>query len=284
VESAVVVFSSTRDARAAYVERSLFIRFLFSAAVRGAIPRPRSRVGDESALLTVDDVLVQGNVGDGSAVVSRQGLVLSIVLVGGGTPANALDLAKKQSAHIAHPTPVSPGEAQRSKEVPLDNPRLPVTVYWLGRTFAAPHGLRLELFDVYAGERSSGPGQVVKMDYQAMEGRRRVGLTLDLWTPSTFASFSKTRLGRLVWASPCARHVHVALGSGYALLYGGFSRATHPPCPAAAPDHYLAHVYFKGVVAAVDMPYCFSCAGLPPNDPFNSFAGLETVVRALRPR
>ncbi len=284
VESAAVVFSSARDARAAYARRLLFIRYLFSTAAKPAAPRTSVKIGDESVLLTVDDVLVQGQIGEGSAVVSQQGPVLSIVLVGDGTPANALDLARKQSAHIARPTPVSPTETQRSKDVPLDNPRLPVPVYWLGRTFAAPHGLRLQLFEAYAGERSSGPGQVVKMDYQATEGRPRAGLTLDLWTPGTFASFSKTRLGRLVWASPCAKLVRVALESGYALLYGGYARATGSACPATAPDHYLAHVYFKGVVAAIDMPYCFSCAGLPSTDPFNSFAGLEAVVRALRPR
>ncbi len=285
VETGIVVFSSPADAQAAFARRSLFIRYLLHATNTHEFPRLGVGIGDESRLIGAGDVLIRGQAGRGMALVSRQSAVLSIVLAGGGgTAATVIDLAKKQSRRIADPTPVAPGEAQRSPEVPLDNPRLPVSVVWLGRTFAAPRGLRLRLFQADAAEQPFGPGGVVKMDYQATSGRPLAGLHLDLWTPVAFNTFSKTRLGRLVWSSPCAKRKRVGLHTGFALLYGGYSRPASPPCPTTVPNHYLAHVYFKGVVAAVDTPYCFCCAGLPRNDPFNSFSGLEAVVRALRPR
>jgi hypothetical protein len=46
----------------------------------------------------------------------------------------------------------------------------------------------------------------------------------------------------------------------------------------------IAHVYYGKVVVAVNMPYCYACAGVGRPGPYNTVSGIETAVRALRIR
>lgn len=51
----------------------------------------------------------------------------------------AVELARRQQAHIEHPTPYTAAERD-SSEVALDNPILKIRTYWLGRTFHPGNG------------------------------------------------------------------------------------------------------------------------------------------------
>jgi hypothetical protein len=159
-------------------------------------------------------------------------------------------------------------------------------VYWFGRSFDAPGPLpKLRL--AAATVLGTGPGDAVKLDYGGTTHGRVVGVTLDLWEPAAWARFKRTRLGRLVWDSPCAHETTVRLASGHAEIFAGYgaSRPLARPCPATPPDRVLAHVYLPGVVVAVDMPYCYACAQAPSvRDPFETVAGMTAVARSLERR
>lgn len=133
----------------------------------------------------------------------------------------------------------------------------------------------------------TGPGNAVKLDYAGAANNRFVGLTLDLWEPASWLRFRRTRLGRLVWDSPCARKTVVQLPDGHAEIYAGYGvpRPVEPPCPVKPLDRVLAHVYLNGVVVAVNMPYCYACAAGPPvRSPFETVAGMTAIARGLELR
>jgi hypothetical protein len=47
----------------------------------------------------------------------------------------------------------------------------------------------------------------------------------------------------------------------------------------------LAHVYLRGMVVAVDMPYCYGCAGPPVlRNPYETVAGMTAIAKGLRVR
>jgi hypothetical protein len=142
-------------------------------------------------------------------------------------------------------------------------------------------------------------------------------VTIDLWERSAWERFLRTRLGRLVWDSPCTRATTEELPDGHAVIYAGHAQAVALPgaiprgqadaragdqpdrsiraepsdgygvrCPDLPFDRYLAHVYLGDVVASVNLPYCFACARRPTAaaDPYNSREGMEALVRGLRSR
>ena len=114
-----------------------------------------------------------------------------------------------------------------------------------------------------------------------------VGLTLDLWTPGAWQRFRRTLLGRLVWDSPCARKTVVDLPGGHAEIFAGYGtrRPLERPCPDRPPDRVIAHVYLRGVVVAVDMPYCYACAShIGARSPYETVAGMTAIARGLRVR
>lgn len=127
----------------------------------------------------------------------------------------------------------------------------------------------------------------MKIDYRA-GAPRTYGLTLDLWSPARWERFRRLRIGRLVWDSPCARRTTLGLAEGRAEIFEGYSASIplRPPCPDRPPDRVIAHVYFEGVVVAVNMPYCYTCAARPPGlaDPYDSVSGMEAIARGLRLR
>jgi hypothetical protein len=46
----------------------------------------------------------------------------------------------------------------------------------------------------------------------------------------------------------------------------------------------IAHVYYRDVVVAVNMPYCYTCARPTGSNPYNTVEGMEMLVRSLRIR
>jgi hypothetical protein len=233
-------------------------------------------------------------------VVWRRGNVLSIIHVRGRNagPAKraALPLARRQDTRIEKPTPVPTG-ANDDREVALDNPRLGISVHWLGRSFAPGRGLPRLALESTEGpiEPEEGFEMVAIVNYEG----RRGGVSLDLWEPARWARFMGSKLGRGSWSSPCARKRTVLLPRGHAEIFGGYApreKAGPPPpisspalakrsarrCPSRRPDDFVAHVYLPGVVVAVNMPRCLRCDS--ESGRYESFKGLTAVVRGLRLR
>jgi hypothetical protein len=95
-----------------------------------------------------------------------------------------------------------------------------------------------------------------------------------------------TRLGRLIWDSPCARKTVIELPEGHAEIYEGYgvSRVLKEPCPTSKPDRVVAHVYFGDVLVRVNTPYCYSCGLVETGNPYDTIAGMTAVVRGLEIR
>jgi hypothetical protein len=122
-----------------------------------------------------------------------------------------------------------------------------------------------------------------------------------VWRPRAFARFRRTRLGRLVWHSPCARSTRLDSGAVHAVVYRGYGPPRGDPFPAPGPirlapgiesgpcpkrrrDRVLAHVYLERAVVTVNVPICYFCIALARDNPYNSLAGMKAVIRALQPR
>ena len=287
VTSVALVFAGEEGARAGFALGRELIEYTTGA---GRLQkRTNARIGAATRVFAAN-ALVQGRADQATVVLWRSRNVVAIVLVGGlggerGRQA-ALKLARKQQARIENPEPVAAGE-EDDREVALDNPAIGIDVYWLGRSFAPAGDLpELSLADTFGpvgpGE---GPGNVVKLDYGAALPRT-AGITLDLWRPAAWKRFLGTRLGRLVWDSPCASSSTIALPRGRAVIHSGYGvEPAAGACSSASFDRFLAHVYLPGVTVAVNMPYCYTCAPrFGGSDPYNSLQGMEAIVRALQRR
>ncbi len=283
VESAAVVFEDEQAAK-----RGLGIAGEFVHYLMGEAPERLQRVeaphapGDEGFFLASNSFTVEGlNGRPGRVLAWRSGPVLAAVLVGGVPEAaaarRAVALAHRQQMRIEHPEPVT---TTSDAEVALDDPRLEVPVVWLGPTFAADGFPRVDLFDASRVGPGSGPGNQLKLDYDSSDFR--AGLHLDIWTPTAWARFRQTELGRELWSSPCTTTRQLQLPDRSAILFAGYERVTTAACPTRPPDAHLAAVRMAGVVVTVNMPYCLSCTQLPPG--YNSRDGVERVVGALRVR
>jgi hypothetical protein len=217
-------------------------------------------------------------------VLWRSGNVLAMLVVEPVDQPAAVSFARLQQRRIAGTLPVR--APKDMVELQLDDPALRMPVYWLGRSFDPGGPLpRLDLAE--ASVLGTGPGNTVKLDYVGSAGGHSVGVTIDLWRRDAWQRFRTTLLGRLVWDSSCARKTTVRLADGHADIYEGYGtqRPLEPPCPSRAPDRVLAHVYLHGVVAAVDMPYCFACAAPPVSGtPYETVAGMTAIAKGMRLR
>ena len=286
IKSIALVFADEEGARAGFALGRELVEYTTGA--RRLQERTNARIGAATRVFSAE-ALVRGRAGQPASVVLwRSRSVVAIVLAGGvggeGGRQAALRLARKQQGRIANPEPIVADE-ENDREVALDNPAIGIDIYWLGRSFAPGGDLHeLTLADTFGPiTPGGGPGNVVKIDYGAAQPRER-GITLDLWRPAAWKRFLGTRLGRLVWGSPCARARTVALPKGRAVIHSGYG--VEPAACSGAPfDRFLAHVYLPGVVVAVNMPYCYTCAPrFGGSDPYNSLQGMETIVRALERR
>lgn len=296
VESSAYVFGDAAGAAAALRIGPSLLQYAVGPSRRSFVQRTPSRgVGDEAVLLETDEALAGGRASrPGVAVMWRTGRVLAFVFEAGlgdeSGEASALALAELQQARIQSPTPLRPHEND-DLEVPLDDPQIAGLVHWLGRRHDPPGGLGpLTLSDV----SRSGPGWAAGLQY----GDR---VWLGVWRPRAFARFKRTRLGRLVWHSPCARSTRIESGEGRAVVYQGYGPRPDAfprpgpirlapgiesgPCPRRRRDRVLAHVRLERAVVTVNIPICFFCVAPPgPDNPYNSVAGMRAVIRALGPR
>ena len=293
VESLAAVFRSVGGAQQALglAEDILHHFTSLSGGKRAREVRSASRLGDATRAFRSTDALVGGRPAPGSAVVWRSGRVLGLVVVGGSGgragDRGARSLARIQQRRIERPMLQQDPTEQDDREVALDNPLLGIDVHWLGRRLDPSGRLPVLTLDEAIGPLppGGGPGNTVMIRYTTAP--RLAGVTLDLWKPAAWERFTKTRLGRLVWDSPCAQATRLPVLGGRAVIYSGYSTQQRQPCPQRRFDRYLAHVYLDDVVVAINVPNCFACAppAAPKNaDPYNSIAGMEAIARGLRAR
>jgi len=295
VNSHAYVFRDPAAADAGLRVAAGLLQFSAGPSRRSFVRRSPSRlVGDEAVVFETDQALAGGRPRPGVAVAWRAGRVLSFVLEAGVAgergEASALRLAERQQARIAAPTPLAPNEND-DLEVPLDDPRIAGIVHWLGRGHDPPGRLGpLRLSEVYR----DGPGWAVGLRYAG-------GVWLGVWRPAAFARFKASRLGRLVWHSPCAKAGRFGSGAARAVIHRGYGPPRGDPapprsgpvrlapgiesgpCPNRARDRVLAHVRLGRVVVTINVPICFFCIADRGN-PYNSVAGMKAAIRALRPR
>jgi hypothetical protein len=170
------------------------------------------------------------------------------------------------------------------RQVPLDNPRLGVPVYWLGPGSGRRDACRRWCWRI-PSVRSAATAGRAGAPRSITAGDRSAGVKLGLWRPRAFARFSRTRLGRLVRTQRCARATRLDLPAGRVVIYAGHAS---PPkrCGRRPPNLYLAHVFLDDVVLTINVPVCFLCVelvrGVP--DTYNTLPGVRTVINALEPR
>lgn len=246
---------------------------------------PAISLGDEARVLAVQRSYALGAFRPGAAAVWRRGRVVSLVFVRGlgGRAGRAvvLALARRQHSRIERPTRLSKRETD-DREVELDNPRLAVPVYWLGRTFAPGRGLpRVGLQDAQAWPGPSAVSSAVQLSY--ITARRGLGgVTIEVWKPAQWRRARRTREGRLIWSSPCARSARISTRGGFAVVYSGYESVTPKPCPRKRFDRFLAHVFLRGAVVTVNRPECLFCRGGVGG--YNSVRGMIAIARGLELR
>jgi hypothetical protein len=297
VESYAYVFRDSAAAAAGLRVGPSLLEFAVGPSRRSFVSRPSARpIGDATTVLETDAAVADGEAGrPGMAVMWRTGRVLSFVFEAGlGSErgeASALALAERQQARLEAPTPLGPHDND-DLEVPLDDPDIAGLVHWLGRSHDPPGLLgRLRLSDV----SRNGPGWAAGLQYGG-------AVWLGVWRRRAFARFKRTRLGRLVWHSPCARSTRLDAGVGRAVVYRGYGPPQGDPfptdgpirlapgiesgpCPKRRRDRLLAHIYLERAVVTVNIPICYFCVALLARDsPYNSLAGMKAVIRALQPR
>ena len=294
ITAGVLAFKTPEGASKMFADRLELLRH--ETGVEQLTEQPQSGIGDEARAYVSPDALTQGRVGDrapGSAIAWRRGTVVGYVLVAAPTKRRASRIAHRlaivQDGRIRKPTPLRPRDDDDS-EVWLDDPRLHVPVYWPGHRFAPRRGLPpLRLFQSFGPpEPGSGDylGKRASLEYD-IQGSSVSAVVLELWRPGAWRRFKRTRLGRQVWGSRCARARHLRLRRGRAVIYSGFARTPrHKRCPARPFDAFVAHAYFKRVVVPINMPNCIDCAGGVTGRaaPYNSVNGMTALARGLRLR
>jgi hypothetical protein len=294
ISDVALVFKTQEGASAMFSDRLELLRY--ETGIEQLKEKPQTGIGEEARMYVSPDALTQGRVGDrkpGSVIVWRRGGELGLVAVAATSARRSKRIAHRlaliQDARMRKPTPLPLGEDDDS-EVWLDDPRLDVPVYWLGRSFASRSRLpTLRLFQSFGPpEPGSGEylGKRASLEYD-MSGSPAAAVVLDLWRPAAWRRFKRTRLGRQVWGSRCARAKHLHVRSGRAVVYSGYARRPRSKrCPARPFDEFVAHVYFDRVVVAINMPNCLDCAGgkTGPSAPYNSVKGMTAVARGLRLR
>ena len=292
IQSGAYVFPSVASATEAMSIAADFARYVLGD-YGGFTPRAEPFVlADETKLFAA---------GRDVTVAWRRGPVLALLHVDGRTSAlarqTALSLARVQEARIERPTPVPPG-ANDDREVALEDPRLGVPVYWLGRRFdpgPALPALRLE-----NAKGNYGPEECLWMAASIEYEGRNSYVVLELWKRKRWARFKRTKLCRAnSWNSPCARKRVVSLPRGRAELFAGYARRERAPakpvpatpsararaaasCPKRPRDDFVAHVYLPRIVVTVNMPACRRCD--TEGGRYESFRALTAVVRGLRVR
>jgi hypothetical protein len=275
VTSAAFMFATPDLAQAAAARPRDVLASLTMSSARGFTPvEPAPAIGDEAALLQTAGT-ARG------AVVWRSGPVVGVVIVnagfgGGAISGEAVRLAGVQQARMAAPTPLLPADFD-DLEVLLDNPRLDVPVYWLGRSLPGRGRLpSLRLVTVTPAENADvRKGIRLDMSYRGSHGKAPT-ITVGLQRPRPLADRRGLRqLARL----PCARSERVPLRNGHATLIG----------PVRGCKGWLFPLYGFALVRLPDVTVVVGVGGdevccYGPAIRYGLRPGMRRLVRALQLR
>lgn len=207
--------------------------------------------------------------------------LLARVTVAGMKPQDnrkaAIRFAQIQQGHLEAPTPYTEAEKDEA-EVPLDDPRLKVPVYWVGNPFEPGGGLppsKLESSLSITGAGEGAPGQKSDLNYD--------GFRVSTWTARGWKRFQSDDLGKLNLRTPCTRKTEVDLEEGKAVIYTGYGRKRLPTCPDRPPDRHWAVARIGRLVIGVNLADCSICVE-PGSGPYNSVRGIKAILGGLEVR
>jgi hypothetical protein len=253
---------------------------------------PPGRVGDATRLFhwRHPSLFKETERPDSSFLVWRSGSTDAAIFVTGAKSAQANDraafeLALLQQKRIESPSPVFPSEFD-SSEVALEDPRLDVPVYWLGRRFTP--GRRLPKLRLYDSASTAAPKALaarVNLFYtDHFDLNHAEGVYLDLWSARQWKRLRRRRQP-LPGTLRCGGTVRtLELHPGLASIYSGLER-TGRGCPARSPrTSYTARIRVGRVVAvAQTTAICAVCASAGTGA-YDSRAGMEAIARGLTRR
>lgn len=271
VTSTTFVFRDTAGPAAAILHPRAIASLLLGAPIDDyELADQTPQLGDQATMLRTADGY--------TVTVWRSGSVLASVAAASRRVAvadeAALRLSAAQQARIVTPTKLRPGEND-DLAVTLDDPRLGVPVYWLGRHVPADRGRPpLKLLDDPL--LSTGRFQPrVDLNYSAPGGRS--GVDVALWKPRTLRRAFHADAQRGI----CFRRFDGRIANAHATIYGSYE----PPrrrCEPGPPEVLSAVAFFDGVAVTLDASGCYGCGGR--RAPYDSVAGLRILLRTLQPR
>ena len=247
--------------------------------------KAKERVGTATRLFHVKAPRILRRTGDKEAfLVWRTGNTLAAVMVIGDsfaeTDRQAAALARLQDAHLRMPSRYTLAE-RFDGEVPLDDPKVDLPVYWLGRNFR-PGGELPDnrLFDSYF------TGKAIKENHEKFGSEapypplyvRYANIRLATWSAANWHIWADSASGKAITSWKCTQTRTIPLAEGTATIYGGY-KEDYKRCPKDAPKAFTAWVDAGGVKVVVNP--------LPAPDfietvnPYGSFAGMEAIVRSL---
>lgn len=286
VDSIAFAFNDPPSARSVLAHASSLASRLFGFDTRIWHEAAAPSIGDEAALWRADiDVYGPGLHPHHIAIALvgwRTGSTLGLLLTDGDPRSDAsvrtaLRLAALQQARIATPTPLRP-RVNDDRLVLLDDPGLGAPVMWLGEhlTSSGPFpALRLsntnDTFDL--GEH---PQPLVRLIYSTP--RLPETAKVELWRPRAL----RRNLRRPPRPYQCQRRFDVDVPGARAWIEATYLREPRRAsgrCPHRG-AFITAVAFFDKVGVTIDANGC--CRSVVP--PYDSRAGLRTLLQALRPR
>jgi hypothetical protein len=242
---------------------------------------PAPSIGDQSVLMHFDKIFLGLHFSAG-IVVWRSGSMLAMVIAASLTKGDAIDrtavsLAAVQQGRIATPTPLLPS-VNDDRLVLLDNPTLGVPVMWLGERLPE-HG-RFPALDLHETDQpfdlGGDPQPLVRLVYSTPSLPETA--KVELWQPRAL----RRSLRRPPYPYQCQRRFDVNVPGARAWIDATYLREPRRAsgrCPHRGAVN-TAIAFFDDVAVTIDTSGCCRSVFAP----YDSMAGLRTLLRALRPR
>jgi hypothetical protein len=188
--------------------------------------------------------------------------------------------------------PASIDYVQKDPTEPLERLRSELVIFWLGRTFSPGNNLPdLALHQVSVP--SGGPGYKAELHYGPVEDEFKPSVVaLELWKLSDWQAFleQSARHGNS-WDSLCVHKEEMELSNGRAIIFKGHHSnfVSFPPgpregesCPSEPFNQFLAHVYLGETMVFVKPIGTYDTSFQA--SPYDSLAGIQTIISGLTPR
>jgi hypothetical protein len=248
--------------------------------------KPKERIGRATRLFHIEAPRILRSTGSKETfLVWRSGNSLAAVMVIGDSFAQidrqAAALARLQDAHIRKPARYTLAE-RFDGEVPLDDPKVDLPVYWLGRNFRPGGELpNNRLFDSYFTGKAT-PETHAKFGGAEAPGAplniRYANIRLATWSAANWHVFANSESGKAITKWKCTQARAIPLAEGTATIFGGYKR-NYKRCPKGAPKAFTAWVDVGGIKVVVNPPPAPDF--IETVNPYGSFEGMETIVRSL---